>query len=73
MRNSGLQTEVIFSVQESLEAGCEARARYAIFTPSDTLDELKTMLCEAVTCQLTSGDQPSVLRLPVVKDKVIPS
>jgi len=67
------QSEIIFSVQESPEGGYEARALgFSIFTQADTLDELKTMLRDAVACHFTNGDKPSVIRLHMVmvKDEV---
>jgi hypothetical protein len=68
------QSEIIFSVQESPEGGYEARALgYSIFTQANSLDELKTMLRDAVACHFTDGDKPKVIRLHLVKDEVIPA
>ena len=68
------QTEIIFSVQESPEGGYEARALgYSIFTEADSLDELKTMVRDAVSCHFDANDKPSVIRLLMVKDEVIPA
>jgi hypothetical protein len=68
------QTEIIFSVQESPEGGYEARALgYSIFTEADSLDELKTMVRDAVSCHFDANDKPSVIRLHMVKDEVIPA
>ena len=68
------QSEIIFSVQEAPEGGYEARALgYSIFTQADTLDELKTMVRDAVACHFANGDKPSVIRLQMVKDEVIPA
>jgi hypothetical protein len=68
------QNEIIFSVQESPEGGYEARALgHSIFTQADTLDELRTMVRDAVACHFTNGDKPSVIRLHMVKDEVIPA
>jgi hypothetical protein len=45
------ETEIIFSVQESPEGGFEARALgFSIYTQADGLDELKTMVQDAVRC-----------------------
>jgi hypothetical protein len=67
-------TEIIFSVQESPEGGYEARALgYSIFTEADSLEELKTMVPEAVACHFDVGRKPSVIRLDMVKDEVIPA
>ena len=67
-------TEIIFSVQESPEGGYEARALgYSIFTEADSLDELKAMVRDAVSCHFDASNKPSVIRLHMVKDEVIPA
>lgn len=66
-------SEIIFTVVESAEGGYEARALgHAIHTQGDTLDELKTMVQDAVRCHFDEGDRPQVIRLHLVKDEVIP-
>jgi hypothetical protein len=68
------QTEIIFAVQESPEGGYEARAlSHSIFSQAETLDELKVMLRDAVACHFADGEKPSLIRLHVVKDEVIPA
>lgn len=68
------KSEIIFSVQESPEGGYEARALgFSIFTEADTLDELKTMIRDAVSCHFDAVDKPSVIRLHLVRDEVIPA
>jgi len=68
------QSEIIFSVQESPEGGYQARALgFSIFTEADTLEELKTMIRDAVSCHFEDGQKPSVIRLHIVKDEVIPA
>jgi hypothetical protein len=68
------ETEIIFSVQESPEGGYEARALgYPIFTQADTLDELKTMMQDAVRCHFEPQDAPRLFRVHLVKDEVIPA
>jgi hypothetical protein len=53
-------SEIIFSVAESPEGGYEARALgHSIFTQADTLDELKTMLRDAVACHFGTTDHES--------------
>jgi hypothetical protein len=67
-------SEIIFSVQESPEGGYEARALgFSIFTQAETLDELKTMVRDAVSCHFDADNKPSVIRLHMVKDEVIPA
>lgn len=69
-----LPTEIIFSVQESPEGGYEARALgYSIFTEADSLEELKRMVRDAVSCHFDAAGKPSVIRLHIVKDEVIPA
>ncbi len=58
-------SEIIFAVEESPEGGYEARALgHSIFTQSDTLDELKEMVRDALRCHFDEGDRPRVIRLP---------
>jgi len=67
------QSEIIFAVQESPEGGYEAHALgHPIFTQADSLEELKTMLRDAVACHFAESEKPSVIRLHMVKDEVIP-
>jgi hypothetical protein len=69
-----VDSEIIFSVQESAEGGYEAHALgFSIFTQADTLDELKTMVRDAVSCHFNADSKPSVIRLHMVKDEVIPA
>jgi hypothetical protein len=68
MQNS----EIVFSVQESPEGGYEARALgHAIFTQAETMEELKSMVRDAVRCHFDDKTAPSVIRLHLVKDEVI--
>lgn len=65
-------SEIIFSVQESPAGGYEARALgFSIFTQADSLDELKAMVRDAVSCHFDSDSKPRVIRLHMVKDEVI--
>lgn len=66
------QSEIIFSIQESPEGGYQARALgFSIFTEADSLDELKVMIREAVSCHFEPSEKPSVIRLHMVRDEVI--
>ncbi len=68
------QSEIIFSVQESPEGGYQARALgFSIFTEAATLEELKTMIRDAVSCHFDAAEKPGVIRLHLVKDEVIPA
>ena len=56
-----LQSEIIFSIQESPEGGYEARALgHSIFTEADSLEELKAMIRDAVSCHFDGADKPIV-------------
>ena len=64
--------EIIFAVEESAEGGYEARALSApIFTEADSLEELRSMVKDAVECHFEDGERPRVIRLHYVRDEVI--
>jgi hypothetical protein len=68
------ETEIIFAVQESPEGGFEAKAlSHSIYTEADTLDDLKKKVQDAVRCHFEENDRPSLIRLHLVKDEVIPA
>ncbi len=68
-----METEIIFAVAESPEGGYEARALgHSIFTQAETLDELRASVRDAVRCHFDERDRPSVIRLHLVKDELIP-
>jgi hypothetical protein len=57
------QCEIIFSIQESPEGGFEARALgHPIFSQADSMEELKTMLRDAVACHFAEGAKPQVIQ-----------
>ena len=67
-------TEIIFNVEESPEGGYEARALgFSIYTQADTLDELKSMVQDAVRCHFDPSSAPRIIRLHLVRDEVIPA
>ena len=69
-----MDSEITFTVQESVEGGFEAHAiGYSIFTQADTLDELKAMVQDAVRCHFDENSRPPLIRLHIVKDEVIPA
>jgi hypothetical protein len=64
--------EIIFVVQDAAEGGYEARALgHSIFTEADTLDELRTMVRDAVACHFDDSERPSVIRLHLVRDELL--
>jgi hypothetical protein len=66
------ESEIIFSVQESPEGGYEAHALgHSIHTQAETMEELRTMVRDAVRCHFDSSSAPAVIRLHIVKDEVI--
>jgi len=69
-----MDKEIIFLVEEDAEGGFTAKALgHSIFTEADTLEELKKMAQDAVRCHFDKKDMPSIIRLHVVKDEVIPA
>ncbi len=68
-----MDKEIIFIVSESNEGGFEASALgHNIFTESETYDELKTMVHDAVLCHFEEPERPRMIRLHLVKDELIP-
>ena len=66
--------EVVFLVEESPEGGYEARALgHAIFTEADTSEELRECIRDAVHCHFDEEERPTVIRLHLVREEVIPA
>jgi predicted RNase H-like HicB family nuclease len=67
-----VNTEIIFVVEESAEGGYQAKAiDQSIYTEADTLEEIKSMVKDAVQCHFEEKDRPKLIRLHIVKDEVI--
>jgi len=65
-------SEIIFTVEESAEGGYEAKALgHSIYTQAETLEELRTMVQDAVRCHFDESTRPRMIRLHWVKDEVI--
>lgn len=65
-------TEIILLVEEAAEGGYTARALgHSIFTESETLEELRHNIREAVACHFDDGAGPGVIRLHFVRDEVL--
>ncbi len=65
-------SEIIFQVEEAPEGGFEAHALgHAIHTEADTMEELRTMVLDAVRCHFDEDERPRVVRLHVVHDEVL--
>ncbi len=71
-------SEIIFEVHEDeVDGGYVATALgHAIATQGETLDELRSMVRDAVRCHFgdgAPGKMPSVIRLHFVRDEVLAS
>ncbi len=65
--------ELIFMIEEAPEGGYTAQALgYSIYTEADTWEELKVAVQDAVACHFDDERKPSMVRLHVVRDEVIP-
>lgn len=64
--------EIIFVVAESDESGFEARALgHSIYTEADTLEELRAMVRDAVSCHFDETERPGIIRLHFVREEVL--
>jgi len=66
-------SEIIFCVQESLEGDFKPEPSIIPFLQADSTEELKKMIRDAVSCHFDAASKPSVIRLHMVKDEVIPA
>ncbi len=64
--------EIIFLVEESEDGGYVAKALgVPIVTEAETINELRTMVRDAVNCHYDQADErPKMIRLHFVKDEV---
>jgi len=70
VRKKNMRIKII--VEESPEGGYEARSlTHSIFTQADTVEELKEMVHDAVSCHFTTEDRPRLIRLHVVKEELM--
>ena len=68
-----MMKEIIFLIEESAEGGYEAKALgHSIYTDADNIDELKTMIRDAVLCHFEDEEMPRTIRLRTVMDEVMP-
>lgn len=64
--------ELIFVVEEAPEGGYTAKALGAsLVTEADTLEELKTMIRDAVLCHFEENQRPKIIRLHFVHDTIL--
>jgi len=67
-----MSNEIIFIIEESQEMGYEARALdFSIYTEADTIQELKTMIKDAVQCHFEEKDMPKIIRLHYIKEEIM--
>lgn len=65
--------EVIFLIEEAPEGGFTAKALgESIFTEADTMDELKKMIRDAVSCHFEEEVSPKIIRLHFVREELLP-
>ncbi len=65
--------EISFEPRESSEGGYEANALGAsIYTQSDTIEEVKANLLEAVECHFDEPERPSWVRVLFLREAVLP-
>ncbi len=66
-------SEIIFQVEEAPEGGFVANALgHAIHTEADTMEDLRSMVLDAVRCHFDEDERPKLVRLHVVRDEVLP-
>ena len=67
-----MEKEIIFSVEEAPEGGCQAKALgFSIFTEAYTFEDLKKMVHDAVLCHFEDKERPKVIRLHLVKEELL--
>jgi len=67
-----MTSEIIFTVNESLDGGYEAQAvGHSIFTQCDEYGELGETLRDAVKCHFTEDEMPAMIRIHFIKDEYI--
>ncbi len=73
MHDSTMSTEVIFEVTETDDGGYVAAALgYGIHTQAETLEELRSMVRDAVSCYFDgSTTTPKLIRLHFVRDELL--
>lgn len=67
-----MKNEIIFIVESDLEGGYFAKSlEYSIHTQAETIDELKSMIKDALDCHFDDSiEKPSIVRLHFVNDEV---
>lgn len=68
--------EIVFVVEADSESGgfVASCQRYGVFTQGDSIDELKTMVKDAVAARFEGvKKKPARIRLHLIRDEVIPA
>ena len=67
-----MSNEIIFVVEESPEGGYEAHALgHSIYTGGDTLEEVREMVRDAVSCHFEDETRPALIRLHFVREETL--
>jgi hypothetical protein len=68
-----MSSEIIFEVTEAEEGGyCAAALGFGITTQAESLEELRAMVRDAVSCRFDDPQQaPKIIRLHFVRDEVL--
>lgn len=67
-----MNNEVFFLVEEAVEGGYTARALgESIFTQSETLEELREQVKDAVACHFDDDNRPKIIRLHLVREELL--
>ena len=62
--------EIVFIVEESQDGGYFARAvSHSIFTQGETMEELRTMISDAIRCHFVDEEMPTYVHLHVTREE----
>lgn len=65
-----MESEITFLVEESVEGGYMAQALgHSIFTEATSLEELRSVIADAVRSNFAEGERPKAIRLHFVKEE----
>ena len=64
--------EIFFTVRETSDGEFEARALdHSIFTSASSIDEIKEMVKDSVSCHFEPDEMPRLINLHFVRDEII--
>ena len=62
--------EIVFIVEESQDGGYFARAvSHSIFTQGETMEELRTLISDAIRCHFVDEEMPTYVHLHVTREE----